>query len=48
MLPPTIDALVDAAAALAATAVAYVSDPELRAAAAAEFAAYGGPSRWEE
>lgn len=48
VLPPAIDALVDAAAALAATAVAYVSDPELRAAAAAEFAASGGPSRWEE
>lgn len=48
VLPPAIDALVDAAAALAATAVAYVSDPELRAAAAAEFAASGGPSRWED
>ena len=37
-----------AATALAATAVAYVSDPVLREAAAAEFAAAGGPYRWEE
>ncbi|MBF4561342.1 amidohydrolase [Microbacterium sp. VKM Ac-2870] len=48
VLPAAVDALVDAAAALAATAVSYAADPELRAAAAAEFAASGGPSRWEE
>ena len=56
VLPPALDALIDAAAALAATAVAalaatavdYVADPALRAAAAAEFAASGGPYRWEE
>lgn len=47
VLPAAVDALVDAAAALAATAVAYAADPQLRAAAAAEFAASGGPSRWE-
>lgn len=47
VLPAATDALVDAAVALAATAVAYAADPELRAAAAAEFAASGGPSRWE-
>lgn len=47
VLPAATDALVDAAAALAATAVAYAADPQLRAAAAAEFAASGGPSRWE-
>lgn len=43
--PAALDALVDAAVALAATAVAYVADPALRAAAAAEFAATGGPYR---
>ena len=48
VLPAAIDALVDAAVALAATAVAYAADPELRAAAAAEFAASGGPSRWQD
>lgn len=48
VLPPALDALIDAAAALAATAVDYVADPALRAAAAAEFAASGGPYRWEE
>jgi len=48
VLPAAVDALVDAAAALAATAVAYTTDPQLRAAAAAEFAASGGPSRWED
>ncbi|MBD3758566.1 MAG: amidohydrolase [Microbacterium sp.] len=48
VLPAALDALVDAATALAATAVAYVSDPALREAAAAEFAAAGGPYRWEE
>ncbi|RKS89942.1 amidohydrolase [Microbacterium sp. AG790] len=48
VLPAAVDALVDAAAALAATAVAYAADPQLRAAAAAEFAASGGPSRWED
>ncbi|WP_295817295.1 amidohydrolase [uncultured Microbacterium sp.] len=48
VLPAATDALVDAAVALAATAVAYAADPELRAAAAAEFAASGGPSRWED
>lgn len=48
VLPAAVDALVDAAAALAATAVAYTADPQLRAAAAAEFAASGGPSRWED
>lgn len=42
-----IDALVDAAAALAATAVDYASDPELRRAVADEFAAAGGAVRWE-
>ena len=47
VLPPALDALIDAAAALAATAVDYVADPALRAAAAAEFAASGGPYRWE-
>ncbi|WP_052241402.1 amidohydrolase [Microbacterium hominis] len=48
VLPAATDALVDAAVALASTAVAYAADPELRAAAAAEFAASGGPSRWED
>ncbi|ODT29181.1 MAG: amidohydrolase [Microbacterium sp. SCN 70-27] len=48
VLPAAIDALVDAAAALAATAVAYLADPGLRAAAAAEFEASGGPSRGED
>ncbi|KXZ60260.1 p-aminobenzoyl-glutamate hydrolase subunit B [Microbacterium laevaniformans] len=48
VLPAAVDALVDAAEALAATAVAYTTDPQLRAAAAAEFAASGGPSRWED
>ncbi|EXJ51592.1 amidohydrolase [Microbacterium sp. MRS-1] len=48
VLPAAVDALVDAAAALAATAVAYTTDPQLRAAAAAEFAASGAPSRWED
>jgi len=43
--PAALDALVDAAIALAITAVAYVADPALRAAAAAEFAAAGGPYR---
>lgn len=47
VLPAATDALVDAAVALATTAIAYVTDPELRAAAAAEFAASGGPSRWQ-
>lgn len=47
VLPPALDALVDAAAALAATAVDYVADPDLRAAAAAEFEASGGPFRGE-
>lgn len=47
VLPAAVDALVDAAAALAATAVAYAADPQLRADAAAEFAASGGPSRGE-
>ena len=46
VLPAALDALADAATALAATAVAYVSDPALREAAAAEFAAAGGPYRW--
>jgi len=48
VLPAALDALADAATALAATAVAYVSDPALCEAAAAEFAAAGGPYRWEE
>ncbi|WP_454167692.1 hypothetical protein [Microbacterium lacticum] len=47
VLPPALDALVDAAAALAATAVDYVADPDLRAAAASEFEASGGPFRGE-
>ena len=47
VLPPALDALIDAAAALAATAVDYVADPALRAAAAAAVAASGGPNRWE-
>lgn len=47
VLPPALDALVDAAAALAATAVDDVADPDLRAAAAAKFEASGGPFRGE-
>ncbi|MCT9819150.1 amidohydrolase [Microbacterium sp. W1N] len=47
VLPPALDALVDAAAALASTAVDYLADPALRAAVAAEFAAAGGRYRWE-
>ena len=47
VLPPALDALVDAAAALVATAVDDVADPDLRAAAAAEFEASGGPFRGE-
>ena len=46
--PAAIDALVLAAAGLATAAVDYVSDPELRAAVAAEFAASGGRYRWED
>lgn len=46
VLPPAIDALVDAAVALASAAVDYTSDPALRAAVAAEFAATGGRYRW--
>lgn len=48
VLPAAVDALVDAASALAVTAVAYAADPELRNAAASEFAASGGASRWED
>ncbi|MFT4280907.1 M20 family metallopeptidase [Microbacterium sp.] len=46
--PPAIEAVVAAAAALAQTAVDYVTDPGLRAEAAAEFAAAGGRYRWED
>lgn len=46
VLPPAIDALVDAAVALASAAVDYTSDPALRTAVAAEFAATGGRYRW--
>ena len=46
VLPPALDALVDAAVALASAAVDYVADAELRAAVAAEFAAAGGRYRW--
>lgn len=46
VLPPAIDALVDAAVALASAAVDYTSAPALRAAVAAEFAATGGRYRW--
>ncbi|GAA3650290.1 amidohydrolase [Microbacterium marinilacus] len=44
--PPAFDALADAAAGLAAAAVDYLADPELREAVAAEFAAEGGRFRW--
>ncbi len=47
VLPPALDALVDAAVGLASAAVDYVSDAELRAAVAAEFAASGGRYRWQ-
>ena len=41
-----LDTMVQAAVALAATAVAYASDPALREAVAAEFEASGGVQRW--
>lgn len=46
VLPAALDALVDAATALAAAAVDFVTDADLRAAVAAEFAATGGRYRW--
>lgn len=46
--PAALDALVDAASALAATAIDYLTDPALRATVTAEFAAAGGRYRWEE
>lgn len=48
VLPSALDALVDAAVALAATAVDYTADADLRAAVAAEFAASGGRYRWAD
>lgn len=46
--PAAIDALVLAAAGLATAAVEFVTDPDLRAAVADEFAASGGRYRWED
>ena len=43
---PAFDALVDAAIALAGTAVDYLADEDLRAAVTAEFEASGGRRRW--
>lgn len=48
VLPAAFDALVDAAVGLAATAVDYVADADLRVAVAEEFAAAGGRYRWED
>ncbi|MFT3887568.1 MAG: amidohydrolase [Arachnia sp.] len=47
ILPPAFDALADAAVALAAAAVDYLADADLRAEVAAEFEARGGRYRWE-
>ena len=47
VLPAALDALVDAAIALATTAVEFAADADLRAAVAEEFAAAGGAYRWE-
>lgn len=46
--PPAIDALVDAAIALAGLAADYLADAELRAAVRDEFDRNGGVRRWEE
>lgn len=46
--PAALDAMADAAVALAATAVDYLADPGLRDAVAAEFAARGGRFRWSD
>ncbi|MBL3686430.1 M20 family peptidase [Leucobacter zeae] len=46
--PAALDAMADAAAALATTAVDYLADPALRAAVGAEFAARGGRYRWSD
>lgn len=47
VLPAALDALVDAAIALATAAVEFAADADLRAAVAEEFAAAGGAYRWE-
>ena len=46
--PPAIDALVDAAIALAGLAADYLADAELRTAVRNEFDRNGGVRRWEE